>query len=84
MNIGPQQIVQLIQVNEKLKEKVQALEQDRLRFISVMAEVKLSHQQELETLAKKLAEQNLLKVLFGQLGGQPSNEEKPEELEKSE
>lgn len=66
MNIGPQQVIQLIQINEKLKEKVQSLEKDRVRFVTVMAEVKLAHQQQLKKLAEELAGQNLLKMLFGQ------------------
>lgn len=64
MNIGPQQVIQLIQITEKQKERIQELEKDRVRFVTVMAEVKLAHQQELQEIKQKVQAQNILNMLF--------------------
>jgi hypothetical protein len=68
MNINPAEIGLLIQINQQQKEKIANMEKEKTRFQTVMAEVKLSYEQRIQTLEGELKKLALIMTLTGHGG----------------
>jgi uncharacterized protein (DUF302 family) len=67
MNIGPAEIGMLLQINQQHKGKIADMEKEKIRFQTIMAEVRLNYEQKIQTLQGELQKLGLI-VLYGQNG----------------
>lgn len=82
--IGPNEINMLVQVNQKLKGKVEEFEKEKLRFTVVMAEARMGYETKiayLENVLQKLLAQLMVQGMGG--AGQHPEEDSQSNLQES-